>query len=370
MRFGAIILAAGYSSRMGEFKPLMRLGRRSVLGHCLRLFADAGVMRTVVVTGHHHWEVEAEVRRLGGQSVHNPDFARGMYSSVRTGVEAMEAMEGIDGFFLLPVDIPLVRPATLESLIAAFDPSGVVYPCRHGLRGHPPLIAAALINSICEYDGEGGLRSLLERYPGKDLEVWDDGVLMDADTLKDFSRLQERVDRLTIGSRAEAETLAVQLMPERGGMHGRAVAEIACVLAAELNRCGYHLNLDLVHNAALLHDAAKGQPDHEARGAELMRRLGLGALAEAVGAHRVPPAELPAILGEKELVCLADKLAKCNRRMSVRERFEEKLALYREDEEACRVIRSRLDKTLALQRAVEAAASRTLEEILAGDRTA
>lgn len=367
MRFGAIILAAGYSSRMGEFKPLMRLGSRSVLGHCLRLLADVGVARTVVVTGHRHGEVEAEVRRLGGQSVNNPDFARGMYSSVRVGVEAME---GIDGFFLLPVDIPLVRPATLEPLIAAFDPSGVVYPCRNGLRGHPPLIAAALIDSIRVYDGEGGLRSLLECYPGKDVEVWDDGVLMDADTHWDFVRLQERVDRLTIGSRAEAESLAVQLMPERGVRHGRAVAEIACALAAELNRCGYHLNLDLVHNAALLHDAAKGQPDHEARGAELMLRLGLAGLAEAVGSHREPPAELPETLGEKELVCLADKLAKCNRRMSVRERFEEKLALYREDEEACRVIRYRLEKTLALQRAVEAACSRTLEEILAGGRTA
>jgi CTP:molybdopterin cytidylyltransferase MocA len=352
---------------MGEFKPLLRLGSRSVLGHCLRLFTDAGVKGTVVVTGHHHREVEAEVRRLGGEFRHNPDFAQGMYSSVRIGVEAMGEM---DGFFLLPVDIPLVRPATLEQLITAFDGSGAVYPCRHGLRGHPPLIAASLIGPIRAYEGEGGLRSLLERYPGKDVEVWDDGVLMDADTPEDFSRLRERVNRLTIGSRAEAETLAVQLMPERGVMHGRAVAEIACRLATELNRCGYRLDLDLVHNAALLHDAAKGQPDHEARGAELMHCLGLAGLAEAVGSHREPSAELPATLGEKELVCLADKLAKCNRRMSVRERFEEKLALYAGDEEACRVIRYRLDRTLALQRAVEAVASRTLEEILEGDRTA
>jgi CTP:molybdopterin cytidylyltransferase MocA len=320
-------------------------------------------VRTVVVTGHRCWEVEVEVRRLGGQSLHNPDFARGMYSSVRTGVEAMG---GMDGFFLLPVDIPLVRPATLEPLIAAFDGSGVVYPCRHGLRGHPPLITASLIGPIRAHEGEGGLRSLLERYPGKDVEVWDDGVLMDADTPEDFFRLQERVDRLAIGSRAEAETLALQLMPERGVMHGRAVAEIACTLATALNRCGYRLDLDLVHNAALLHDAAKGQPNHEARGAELMQRLGLAGLAEAVGSHREPPEELPATLGEKELVCLADKLAKCNRRVSVRERFEEKLALYAGDEEVCRVIRCRLDKTLALQRAVEAAASRSLEEILAG----
>jgi len=366
VKFGAIILAAGYSSRMGDFKPLMRLGNRSVVGHCLRLFATAGVERTLVVTGHHRREVEAEVERLGGEALHNPDFARGMYSSIRAGVAAMA---GVDGFFLLPVDIPLVRAATLAPLIAAFDSGGVVYPCRDGQRGHPPLISARLIAAIRDYSGDGGLRTLLERFPGRDVTVWDDGVLLDADTPEDFATLQERVHRLAIGSWAEAEALAELLMPERGVRHGRAVAEIACTLASELNRCGLQLDLDLVHNAALLHDAAKGQPEHEARGAELMRRLGLDGLAESVGAHREPPTVLPATLGEKELVCLSDKVVRGCRRMSVDERFGEKLALYAEDESACRAIQIRLDKVLALQRAVEAAAGRPLTEILAGGQT-
>lgn len=361
MNLGAVILAAGYSSRMGGFKPLMRLGGDSLVGHCLRLFAAAGVGRTVVVTGHRREEVEAELIRLGGEPLHNPEFARGMFSSVQA---AVEQMSGLDGFFMLPVDIPLVRPATLDLLMEAFDATAVVYPCRHGVRGHPPLIPARLIPAIREHDGSDGLKRLLEDFPGRDVQVWDDGVLMDADTPEDFTRLVDRAAHLESGSRAEAESLAAMLMPERGVVHGRMVADIARALAEELNRNGYHLDLDVVHNAALLHDVAKGQPEHETRGAEMMRRLGLNRLAEPVGAHRDALPVPPEALGEKELVCLADKLVRGRWRMPVRQRFSEKLAVYADDPAAILAIQARMDNALALQRAVETATSRTVEDIL------
>ena len=166
---------------------------------------------------------------------------------------------------------------------------------------------------------------------------------MDADTLEDFTALTRHLSRLDIGEPAEALALAALTMPERGLAHGRAVAQVATALGQELNRHGSKLDMDILHNAALLHDIAKGQPQHEARGAEMLDSLGLGRLSAIVATHRDVPPPVFRPLTEKEVVCLADKLVRGSRRVSVRQRFEDKLALYSHDPEACRAIQGAPD---------------------------
>ncbi|MFH0784401.1 MAG: NTP transferase domain-containing protein [Pseudomonadota bacterium] len=365
MNFAAIILAAGYSSRIGGFKPLMELGGQSLLGRSIALFRQAGIARISVVTGHRHTEVKAEAARFGISCIHNLDYSRGMYASV---CAAVSHLSGIDGFFLLPVDIPLIRPATIEALIAAFVGQAVVYPCFNGLRGHPPLIPAMFIPAILGHSGEGGLKALLEEKNHLDIAVWDQSILFDADTPNDFAMLGLRLARMTIGTPAEALALATLTMPERGVAHGLAVALVAKQLTEELNCHGYNLDLDLVNNGALLHDIAKGQPQHEIRGGQILHRLGLPQLAEIVAAHRDISPPLPEHLTEKEVVYLADKLVRGTLRVSVQQRFAEKLELYAESQETCRAINSRLANALAVQSLVEAALGTSIEEFLDGEQ--
>lgn len=155
-------------------------------------------------------------------------------------------------------------------------------------------------------------------------------------------------------------------MPEKGVAHGLAVARIAVTLGQALNRHGYQLDTDLLHNAALLHDIGKGRPQHEAWGAKLLAGLGLEKLAEIVAVHRdaLPPTS--GRLTEKEVVCLADKLVRGTLRVSVPGRFAEKLKIYAQDHEACSAIRGRLSNALALQSLLEKAVGRSIEEILGG----
>ena len=361
-RFGAVILAAGFSSRMGDFKPLMDLGGLTVLERCVRLFREAGVERVLAVTGHRAREVQAEAERLGILTVHNEAYESGMFSSVRA---AVSAISGSEAFFLLPVDIPLVRPAVLTILMDEYD-GRVAFPVFEGERGHPPLIPSELVPAILGHDGRGGLKTVLEAQPSLDVPVWDRGVLLDADTSADFAVLGQRAARLQIGERAEALALAGQAMPERGLAHGLAVARVALRLGEELNRHGGRLDLDLVHNAAILHDVAKGWPRHEVAGGELLVRFGLHGLADIVASHRDVPPPASGVLTEKEVVCLADKLVRCDRRIAVEDRFGEKLALYRDDAEACAAITGRMRNALALRDMVESACGRDVEDILAG----
>ena len=361
MNIGAVLLAAGYSSRMGAFKPLMQLGGRSLLGHCASRLHQTGIQSIVVVTGYRAQEVEDEAGRHGLRCIHNPDYDRGMFSSVCTGIRRITP---VDGFFVLPVDIPLIRPDTVDRMRAAFTGKAVLYPCFNRLRGHPPLIPAALIPAILSHDGQGGLKTMLERQEDLDVSVWDHGILLDADTPEDFAVLTHRLSRLDIGERAEALALATLTLPQQGLSHGLAVARVAEGLGRELNRHGYSLNEDLLHNAALLHDVAKGRPQHETAGAELLRGLGLGRLAEIVAVHRDAPPPVSGRLTEKEMVCLADKLIRGSKRITVRQRFQEKLDLYAGDAEACLAIRRRLANAQALQTLAERITGKDIEELL------
>ena len=98
----------------------------------------------------------------------------------------------------------------------------------------------------------------------------------------------------------------------------------------------------------------------------MLAELGLSRLAPIVASHRDVPPPSSGVLTEKEVVCLADKLVRCDRRVGVEERFEEKLALYSLDAHACRAIRGRMNNALALRDLVERCCGRSIEEILEG----
>ena len=354
---------------MGAFKPLLNLEGRTLLEWAVMAFRQAGVERVTVITGHRGEETRLEAERLGAAWVRNPDPGRGMFSSVCL---AAEAARGLDAFFLLPVDIPLVRPATVRALLAAWnalpDSVGrpVLYPTYNSERGHPPFIPGALVPAILNHDGRGGLKTLLDRHPGLDVPVWDRGVVLDADTDDDFAVLQCKAKRLHIGEAAEIRVLAGLAMPERGLAHGRAVARVAVRLGEALNERGQALDLEVLHNAALVHDIAKGQNRHERRGGEMLAALGLTGLAGIVASPRVVPPPASGLLTETELVCLADKLVRGPLRVDVRARFQEKLDLYRDDPEACVAIRDRMAKALGLQAMVEELTGTDMEALLAG----
>src|SRR5579863_4348391 len=88
-RVAAIILAAGYSSRMGEFKPSLLLGRTTAFERCIELFRAAEIADVVAVLGHRADQLQPKAERGGVRCVLNPEFDRGMYSSIVAGIRTL-----------------------------------------------------------------------------------------------------------------------------------------------------------------------------------------------------------------------------------------------------------------------------------------
>lgn len=194
-RLGAIILAAGLSSRMQAFKPLLKICGKTFIEHAVTLFHQCGVEQIITVVGHRAEQLIPVLTSTSSTYVLNANARDGMFSSVQQGVASRNP--AWEGFFLLPVDIPLVRPETIRALTEAFDnnPSALVcYPRNRSGRGHPPLLNSRIADSVLAYSGQHGLRGLLRSYEDRalDVPVDDPFIRMDADSRQDLAELRSR----------------------------------------------------------------------------------------------------------------------------------------------------------------------------------
>lgn len=191
----ALVLAAGLSSRMGEFKPLLPLRGKALIENAVESVLQGGAETVVVVTGYRGGEVEAALAHYGSRVrfTRNPDYARtDMLRSIQLGVRALPPC---GAFYLLPGDMPVVRQSTFERLREARNREhmSVVFPTLDGYRKHPPLIDARMIFEIAAFHGEGGLRELWKQHEAEivTVPVDDQGVWVDLDTPDDYRQCKE-----------------------------------------------------------------------------------------------------------------------------------------------------------------------------------
>lgn len=369
MSIAAIILSAGYSSRMGEFKPLLPLGGTTVLERDINLFRDAGIADVRVVIGHRAAELLPLVKRLQASPVMNERYAEGMFSSVTAGVAGLGYE--VEAFFLLPVDIPLVRRQTVTILADAFKSGSgsILYPTFYGRRGHPPLISSRYREEIIAWDGDGGLKSFLSLHDSAavNIETEDESILLDMDTLVEYDRLLSVWRKKAIPSVEECENLLVKTFSADVPLqeHCRGVARLSVFLARKLNEAGCRLDVDLIEAAALLHDLAKGKADHALEAARILDEMGYPDVARIVAVHMDISVDEREPIGSGEIVYLADKMVSRNRCVSVEERFEPRLRSHGRDQKVGEVVARRLTNALAIRNRLELVLGRPLQEMLA-----
>jgi molybdenum cofactor cytidylyltransferase len=213
----AVVPAAGRSVRMGTPKLLLPWGGagRTVVEGVLAAWRASRVERIVVVT-HPDDSQLAEVCRAAGVDVYAaPTPPPDMKASIRFGLEHLARTArpaDHDAWLVAPADLPLLTTATIDRVIAAYDPAKgrAVRPLHAGKFGHPvlwPFRAAPLVAALPAYRGLDALfqmnRCEANRYdaqPSDDpvfdvIECGPDAVGDDVDTPDEYRRLRDRYDR-------------------------------------------------------------------------------------------------------------------------------------------------------------------------------
>lgn len=184
----AVILAAGLSSRMGAFKPLLPIGEKSMIQRVVQTVRLAGANPILVVTGHKKAELEQHLENSGVQFVHNPCYAQTqMLDSVVLGLSQLSVET--ERVLLSPADLPLVRFETIQAILAAEGP--FARPCRNGKSGHPIVLSHALLPALAGYRGPGGLSGAIRSMgiSPTDVPVSDPGIHLNCNTPEEYDAL-------------------------------------------------------------------------------------------------------------------------------------------------------------------------------------
>ena len=191
MKTGAVIVAAGMSSRMGTFKPMLQIGSISVAKRIVSTLQQAGAEIIVVVTGNQADMLEKHLSGNGVVFLRNESYeTTQMFDSAKIGLDYVK--DKCDRVFFTPVDVPLFTAKTLTELYNSS--ADIVIPVCAGSAGHPLLMRSGVIPKILESDCGGGLRGAINSsgVSVERVDVNDEGVLYDMDTPSDYNELIRR----------------------------------------------------------------------------------------------------------------------------------------------------------------------------------
>ena len=182
----AIVLAAGRATRMGgPNKLLAELNGKALVRIVVEQALASKVSSVTVVTGHQARDVEAALRGLNVTFVHNPDFADGLATSVKTGIATLPATAS--GALVCLGDMPLINTNLLDRLIDAFAPDRgalIAVPVNEGRRGNPVLWSRRFFQELMALDGDIGARHLIVKHAEAvaEVPVEGQGAFLDIDT--------------------------------------------------------------------------------------------------------------------------------------------------------------------------------------------
>jgi molybdenum cofactor cytidylyltransferase len=189
-RFGAIILAAGASKRMGEPKQLLALEGQPLIVRAVEATLASVTWPVVVVLGAHAEKIRPLLALHPILIAENPAWAEGMASSLRAGITTLlQFSRSIDGALVALCDQPAFSPGVIAELLSAQHATGrsIVAARYNGRNGAPALFLREHFSALAALTGEEGARALLNT-PSENLATIElPALAVDLDTPEDFA---------------------------------------------------------------------------------------------------------------------------------------------------------------------------------------
>ncbi len=162
LKLGAVVLAAGLSSRMGSQKLLLPWEGSTVIETVVNTLIQSGISEIVVVTGR---DADQIAKLMGGknvQTIFNPEFTNGnMVTSLVTGLRKLQAK--VDAALMVLGDQPQMKESTVKQVVEEWkqSPDSLCIPSYQMRRGHPWVIPARLWDGLFTLEPHQTMRDFI-----------------------------------------------------------------------------------------------------------------------------------------------------------------------------------------------------------------
>ena len=193
-RISAVVLASGRSTRMGERNKLLEdYAGKPLVAHAVDAAIASTATEVIVVTGHEQDRVKAALNDRPVTFVDNDKYSEGLATSLVAGIGAVH--DDRDGAVVLLGDMPLITPALIDQLIAAFAPHdgrSICVPFFNGRRGNPVLWSSAFFDELRSLRGDSGARHLIVEHAEDlvEVDVRTEAIFADIDTPEALAALR------------------------------------------------------------------------------------------------------------------------------------------------------------------------------------
>lgn len=191
-----ILLSGGLNSRFGSPKALAPWGPKPLIAHLQNTLLATNLDEIIIVLGAFAEEIKPFLlKHTKIKVVYNKDYKLGQTSSFKVGLRAVSS--SAKAFALLPVDFPLIKAATINTLIANYYQNQplILVPSYEGKKGHPPLFAGSLRKEFLALENDVGLNTIAHHHASDThlCEVDDEGTLLSFNTPSEIQKLRERI---------------------------------------------------------------------------------------------------------------------------------------------------------------------------------
>ena len=184
VKVAGVILAAGFSRRLGRPKQAIEIGGENLVERAVRV-AQAASLDPILVVVNAQAVFADRLRAAGCTVVLNEAAMEGLASSIRVGVGAAQIVSGLRGVVLMTCDQIGTRPEHLRSLYA--EPDRIQASCYCGKKGVPAYFPCTSFPELLSLRGDTGARDLLRTAHAVQAEE----SALDIDTEADVTRARQ-----------------------------------------------------------------------------------------------------------------------------------------------------------------------------------
>lgn len=336
MKISGLIVVAGLSSRMNDFKPLMKIENKPLIINAINSLRRCNIEDINIVVGYRGNDIEQYVKDQNVNVIYNNKYKSNfMYDSFKIGLDKIK--DSCDGVIFLPGDVGFVSKYTIDLLINEINKNKtkIVYPIYKNEVGHPPIISSKCFDYLLNYNGKNGLRGGMDYFKmeSKKIDTPDRFILYDMDYKRDFYKVKYDFENREILSDKDCIYLLDYFNASKAIInHGKKVKEICEDLSKLINNRKNIIDVNLVNAAAILHDIKRQEKKHSEVGANLLDSLGYKKIANVVRSHMKLEAHMKNLINENTILYYGDKLVEEDQFVGLDNRFKEKLNIYKDNQ--------------------------------------